>query len=304
MSNKFYTVMVMSGKSSKFRKFTVPKVAMKVCGGIGCILTILLSVFAYNYYVMWERLSSVGDISPTKKIVITKVDDSSLNRFNHTLSTIRRDLQNLEKNSSKFRVMMGLQQSVSAQHVSGVGGTDDPFKRAKFLSGDTLMEEILKDVKTMKFSISKQKGGMSELLEVMEEKRDLLASTPSLWPTKGWVTSGFGVRTSPFTGKREFHRGLDISAPRGSIVEAPADGIVTFSGMKGSLGNAVEINHGFGIYTCYGHNSKLLVHEGQRVVRGQPISRVGSTGRSTGPHLHYEIRIAGVRVNPRNYILN
>jgi len=92
--------------------------------------------------------------------------------------------------------------------------------------------------------------------------------------------------------------------PKGSIVRAPADGVVTFSGMKGSLGKAVEINHGFGISTVYGHNSKLLVREGQRVVRGEPLSRVGSTGRSTGPHLHYEIRIAGVRVNPRKYMLD
>jgi murein DD-endopeptidase MepM/ murein hydrolase activator NlpD len=132
----------------------------------------------------------------------------------------------------------------------------------------------------------------------------MLASTPSIWPVRGWVTSGFGKRLSPFTGRKNLHTGIDIATRHGTVVVAPADGVVTRVTTKYDMGKLVEIDHGYGILTRYGHNSEILVRPGQRVRRGQPIARVGNTGRSTGPHLHYEVRLNGVPVNPMRYIVD
>ena len=140
------------------------------------------------------------------------------------------------------------------------------------------------------------------LLEGLEGKHDQLASTPSIWPTDGWVTSRYGSRTSPFTGKKQFHGGIDIAAAFGTQVIAPARGKVTFAGKKGPLGNTVVIDHGYGLRTTYAHNAKLYVKRGEQVERGTPIATVGSTGRSTGPHLHYAINVSGRSVDPANYI--
>jgi len=304
MADKFYTIMVMGGASSKIKKFSVRKDFIKWLGISGAFFFMFGAFFIYNYSVMLERLNNVKPVASEAKVVITKVDDFRLRRLTHSLDLIKRNLQDMQKVSTKFRVMVGLQQDLDKHQLSGIGGNENPFRKASVFRGNKLLDEMLKDIENMKIGTFKQKSKMSELLDVMEDRRDVLASTPSIWPTRGWIASSFGMRSSPFTKKREFHRGVDISVAKGTIVRAPADGIVTFSGMKGSLGKAVEVNHGFGISTVYGHNSKLLVREGQRVTRGEPISRVGSTGRSTGPHLHYEIRVAGVRVNPRKYMLD
>jgi murein DD-endopeptidase MepM/ murein hydrolase activator NlpD len=131
-----------------------------------------------------------------------------------------------------------------------------------------------------------------------------VSSTPSIWPTKGWLSSGFGYRISPFTGLREFHKGLDISNREGTKVIATADGVVTFAGKNGLFGDMIKIDHGHGIMTRYGHLEKMLIKRGDVVKRGDVIGLMGNTGRSTGPHLHYEVFLNGLPVNPKKYILN
>jgi len=147
-----------------------------------------------------------------------------------------------------------------------------------------------------------RKLSLLDLLEGLEGQSQRLASTPAIWPTNGYVTSGYGNRISPFTGRGQFHSGLDIAADFGTTVVAPARGRVVFSGMKGPLGRMVELDHGYGLRTHYGHLSTALVKQGQTVERGVPIGSVGSTGRSTGPHLHYGVEVNGRTVDPTNYI--
>lgn len=149
-----------------------------------------------------------------------------------------------------------------------------------------------------------QATSLAELVERLEGKSRRLASTPSIWPTRGWVTSGYGYRTSPFTGNRQFHGGIDVASKPGTPVISPAQGVVVFAGRKGPLGRTVILDHGYGIRTTYGHNAKLFVKKGERVERGDPIAAVGSSGRSTGPHLHYAVQVDGRLVNPMNYILD
>jgi murein DD-endopeptidase MepM/ murein hydrolase activator NlpD len=145
---------------------------------------------------------------------------------------------------------------------------------------------------------------LEKLVEALEGKRDRLESTPSIWPAKGWLTSRFGMRISPFTGRPQFHAGLDIAAAPGTEIVAPARGTVTFAGKRGPLGNSLTIDHGHGVHTVYGHTQKILVKRGQKVERGQVIATLGNSGRSTGPHLHYVVEIAGKTKNPLDYIFD
>jgi murein DD-endopeptidase MepM/ murein hydrolase activator NlpD len=156
----------------------------------------------------------------------------------------------------------------------------------------------------LEVALKKQEAGLVELYELMQERNAILSSTPSIWPTRGWITSGFGYRIYPFTGETKFHEGIDISTRVGTDVVATADGIVAETGYDITYGNNIIIDHGFGYVTRYGHLSRINVKTGEMVKRGQKIGEVGNTGFSTGPHLHYEIKINGVPVNPEHYILN
>ncbi len=126
----------------------------------------------------------------------------------------------------------------------------------------------------------------------------VMSATPSLLPIAGWITSAFGYRRHPYDGVLRLHAGVDIAAEPGTPIRAPATGTVYYSGFREGYGKAIVIDHGYGIRTLFAHNSKLFVHTGVRVRRGEIIAEVGSTGHSTGPHLHYEIRKNGVPVNP------
>ena len=153
----------------------------------------------------------------------------------------------------------------------------------------------------------------SEATRVLENVQDLsiflsrreaiLASTPSRRPTRGYKTSGFGMRTDPFTGLPQRHAGVDYSAPIGNPVIATADGRVTYAGKRGAYGKFVELDHGNGIATSFAHLSEIHVKVGQKVKRGHVIAAVGNSGRSTGPHVHYEVRIKGIAVDPERFLL-
>jgi murein DD-endopeptidase MepM/ murein hydrolase activator NlpD len=166
------------------------------------------------------------------------------------------------------------------------------------------MREMHEQTRELNLASVSQEKVFESIIKDLKRQRNLLSSTPSIWPTKGWLASGFGYRISPFTGLREFHKGLDISSREGTRVIAPADGIVTFTGKNGLYGNMIKIDHGHGIVTRYGHLEKILKKRGEAVKRGDVIGLMGNTGRSTGPHLHYEVFLNGLPVNPKKYILN
>lgn len=151
---------------------------------------------------------------------------------------------------------------------------------------------------------SVREQGVLELWETLSERQSLMAATPSIKPVKGWFTSKFGYRISPFTGRPLMHAGIDIAASPGSPIYAPADGIVSFAGYDPGYGKLVSIDHGYGVVTRFGHTSQIFVEVGQKIRRHEHIAAVGNTGRSTGPHLHYEVRVNNVPVDPSNYVLD
>lgn len=140
--------------------------------------------------------------------------------------------------------------------------------------------------------------------EVLSDRQSLLASTPNIKPARGPIGSRFGYRIDPINGRQKMHAGVDMSVPPGTPVRAPADGVVSFAGWDEMYGKLVSIDHGYGVLTRFAHNSQIYVQVGQKVSKYDVISASGSTGRSTGPHLHYEVRVNGVPVNPMNYILD
>ncbi|WP_341921324.1 M23 family metallopeptidase, partial [Hydrocarboniphaga effusa] len=180
-----------------------------------------------------------------------------------------------------------------------IGGPEMPDTVATDFSGDPVLSSIA--------AIERKLGDRERQMHVLEDL--LLASRlqkqvrPSGWPIEnGYISSVFGVRTDPFTGRMSRHDGIDFAGPSGSSVVAVATGIVTVAGPKIGYGNLVEINHGNGYVTRYGHNDRITVKVGDRVMKGQQIAAVGSTGRSTGPHVHFEVSLNGRPVNPARYI--
>ncbi len=145
---------------------------------------------------------------------------------------------------------------------------------------------------------------MQDILARLTKNSLLLRSVPSFKPVDGWLSSGFGYRTSPFTGVRKFHRGIDVAARAGTPIYAPANGVVVYSGTKQGYGKYVAIAHGNGLVTKYGHNAANYVKVGHSIKRGEKIATVGSTGNSTGPHLHYEVWQDGKAVNPQKYLVD
>lgn len=190
-------------------------------------------------------------------------------------------------------------------------GIDDSYDLAKSWTELTKRSFALADTyATFDYQYEKVKDLFSQieidihdLDQYLLDKESFLKSTPTIIPSNGWITSYFGRRFSPYSGKLKMHEGIDLGANYGSPIIAPADGIITFAGIKPGFGKYIQIDHGYGIETLFAHSSKLHVSNGQKIKRGTLIASIGSTGDSTGPHLHYEVRVNGIAVDPLYFVL-
>jgi murein DD-endopeptidase MepM/ murein hydrolase activator NlpD len=223
------------------------------------------------------------------------------------IDRITRRMTELREFDKKLRTMVNLEKSDDSQQLLGVGGSntalsspDSSIEKAH----EKLVRLMYRSLDNLDKEISLETHEKSELLDYLESQKSMLLCTPSIWPTRGWISSGFGYRISPFTNEKEFHRGLDICNRMGAPIIAPSDGVVASVGWDFGYGKTLVIKHGYGLKTKYAHLSKILVRKGEVVKRGQEIGMVGNSGRSTGPHLHYEVHLNGVPVNPLQYILN
>jgi len=293
--------MVVPKDSSKMRRFQVSNNLLRYIG-IGAAVCGVAVIFLAVQYLQFRQ--KVKDLEPIREeFNYQKVEFQGLVKG---LDTLKKDLDNLRKFTRKFRQIAGLPQYENKmQQLTGLGGqADGGFLSFSRDQEKEFIKKLTTDMQKLRMELKHQQENLLEISEVVEDKKSLLACTPSIWPIRGWVTSGYGFRNSPFTGKREMHYGLDVATRFGVPIRASADGIVTFSAYKNNLGKAVIIEHGYGYSTVYGHNSEIFVQVGDKVKRHQVISSVGNTGRSTGPHLHYEVRLNGASVNPFSYIIN
>lgn len=230
-----------------------------------------------------------------------EVLEKKLSDMEFVISELKLEMNQLMAHEKKIRLVFGLPEVDDAVREVGVGGPNPfPYSTGSNMELGQAVADVDKLLRQTRF----ERESLTEIHTQLLEKRDLLEHTPSLLPTKGYLSRGFGVKTDPFTGLRQPHWGIDLAADVGTPVYASADGTIFFTGWHHGLGKLIIINHGYGYRTHYGHLHKIKVKKGQKVERGEVIGVVGNTGYSTGPHLHYEVHSESKAVNPQDYILS
>jgi len=219
------------------------------------------------------------------------------------LKDVEERMIKLQLTENEIKALAGIEKK--NKRTLALGGPETYYlKRLRGLEENTqqLILGTKRDLYRLREVLTRQEKSLHILEEFFKSREALLLHTPLGYPVRGWITSPYGYRRNPFTGAREFHEGVDIAAPIGTPIRAPANGVVTFAGRHGGYGKLIVIKHGYGFSTLYGHCGKVLVKPGERVKKGEIIAYVGSTGRSTAPHLHYEVRLRGVPINPYRYL--
>ncbi len=272
--------------------------------------------FAGSIYVVYDYIQTKQKVTLLQELenrVLMQTDkllcqQQQIQNFLKEINKLKLKLIDLSAFEKKLRIISNIDNNSDNQqsflNVGGPVSTDIDAANSLNLSFNSIMSEMQDQIKCLNSASEKQSQAFNVLYKHCEEQRSLLASTPSISPVlnKGWISSRFGYRKSPFTNKREFHNGLDICAGKGEPIVATADGVIKFAGRKRLMGKTVIINHGHGMTTLYGHADTLLVKKGDAVKRGDIIAKIGTTGRTTGPHVHYTVLLNGISVNPVKYI--
>jgi len=289
LSAKKFTILIIPEGSHRVRRIGVRRGLLQAAGAVALVLLVTVSLLLTDYF-----RTSLDRNELHRLKAQNRNQQKEMRRLATSLDDLRKELVVLAQNDAKVRVMAQLSKPRSDVPV-GVGGPAETDAAADYTALQQQIDELRQ-------SIDLRRESQEEVQGFLNDQRSLLAAKPKGWPTKGWMTSTFGMRNSPFTGKRKMHEGLDIAARTGTPVQAAADGIVSQAETVEGYGKLVVIDHGYGYKTYYAHNSKIFVKVGQRIKRGERIAAVGNTGSSTGSHLHYEVRLNGVPINPRKYL--
>jgi murein DD-endopeptidase MepM/ murein hydrolase activator NlpD len=295
-----FTIWVFRGGRDKPLKIKLPGRTAKI------LLAVLLVIIVSFPFITMSYISKTTQLAQIKHE--RAAQSNQIASLNEQVGEFQEQIQRLKEFDVKLRIIANLENAAETDSFLGVGGIS-PSTREPWEETET--EAEAKDLQRMKADLDRlcteaefREKSFQELYSFLEGKKRELACTPAIWPARGWLTSRFGYRIDPFTGLRQLHEGIDIANKLGSPIIAPADGVVARVYNNFGFGLMVEVNHGYGIVTRYGHLSKSYVKVGQRVKRGERIAAIGKTGRATGPHLHYEVRLNNVPLNPQNYILN
>lgn len=290
MSHKRYsTIVIIPHSGGRVRKLHLSPVLLKTLAALGifAFLLSLLAVLGSGNFIRQRALYSK-----------LQKENKELKRNNERLQQaiveVRSRLEQFEQRTKQLALAAGISEAFVAPVSASKSavGSGGPLDR---LTGDP--EQLL----SREQALERQLGAVEKRLA---EQEIFLSHTPTIAPVIGVITDGYGPRIDPVSRQAAFHEGLDIAAAFGTPVKAPANGLVVFAGREAGYGKMIKINHGYGFVTIYGHLDRIMVKEGQRVKRGDVIGRVGLTGRTTGPHLHYEVWKDGERQNPLHYILD
>jgi murein DD-endopeptidase MepM/ murein hydrolase activator NlpD len=295
MGKSVYTFIVVPNASSRLHKLKLPARALHLLAAIGILSFFVLVGLGFSYAKMAFKAADYDKLQAENT-------DLKVQKKNLEVITLKlgEKLSNLQSVSERIQSL--IESDNLTKHGStnspGIGGSKVDYPTSELLRSANLKDGIalLKD----KTAEMEDKFSTQEQLLVLRAKREL--ARPSIWPVRGPITSHYGNRADPFSGEDELHLGLDISAIYNSQIHAPAEGVVIYADRKAAYGNLVVIDHGNGLTTRYGHLSRMLARVGQRVKRGEVIGLVGTTGRSTAPHLHYEVRRNDRPENPKNYL--
>ncbi len=290
MERKFYTLLICPGAHGKLHRVQLPFYVVHLVLAFSAFGLMTVVALANSYARMLLKVSNYN----------------SLRTEREALKSQYRTLENaVSQTNAKLDALESLAAEVALTY--GFGPTRQPRFPQTVLALAAFSKSPLESsfrASVYAFSLMKN-GGLNTIVDPLALGLDLRTdrtTVPSLWPVRGLVTAGFGQRMDPFSGEGAFHAGLDIAAPFGSRVESAADGIVFYAGPEQGYGNEILIDHGYGIKTKYGHLSQIQVMIGQAVKRGQVIGAVGMTGKTTGPHLHYEVLVHETPVNPTRYL--
>ena len=302
MDKEHYNILIFGHKTSKTRHLQIRKKTVKILFYLSGFALLSTTFFFCDYIQVKKKAFELGRLRQE-----TQNQRFQIQFFSARIEDLEKQLSKLKEFDKKIRIIANLEKGQETTPSMGMGGPSpsdirDKLKREKDNAG--LVQQMKSDVERIQSEAMSREDSLSELEKLLQVKKDMLTHTPSIWPVQGWVTSGFGFRTNPFTGLTQMHEGLDISNRVGTPIIAPANGIVSDVGNDIAVGKVVVIFHGFGMTSRYGHLHKVFVKVGQRVKRGDKIAEVGMTGKTTGPHLHYEVKINGISVNPMRYILN
>jgi murein DD-endopeptidase MepM/ murein hydrolase activator NlpD len=306
---KKISLIMLSNSGTTVKQLSVPVVVLIALLFVSTLGTILIGNSLHNYYTLWQSMAGNQQMARTMEAQQEEIGQQRLQiqAFAHEINALKYHLIKLDQFEEKIRVLANLESGQGDNHIFGIGGPapEDLNPQLELTQRHhTLIREMHQQVDDLETASQRQEGSFNNLLLKLEGQRNLLASTPAIRPSSGWMTSRFGNRVSPFTGKPEFHKGVDIANRHGTAVLATADGIVSFVGKKGAMGKVVVIDHGHGMISRYAHLNTSLKKRGDKVKRGDVIAQMGNSGRTTGPHLHYEVHLNGVPVNPAKYILN
>jgi len=277
-------VLVALKRRNRFLNLSVPAYAIYL--GIAGVVALLVCGSLLGSFAV-SRLTDNGRVGRLSR------ENTNLKAqvaaYAAAMDTFRQFMARTEQLDNKLRASISLPLIPGDIRLMGIGGTEPP-------SPEPRVDAMLRRVRF-------EQQSLADIAAAVKEQESRLKNMPSIWPVQGWVASGYGYRRDPFTGSRVMHPGLDIVAPTGTPVEATAAGRVVYAGWKSEWGRCVEIDHGGGIKTFYAHCRTLKVSSGENVFRGDVIATVGSSGRSTGTHLHYGVLKGGNWVNPDNYVL-
>ena len=290
MDKRYSTIIFVPHARAKFRKL---KVSHRLLFSLVSIVTSSLCLSTFFSVQYFTSLSQTHELSKLRRE--NRELQTANEQFSKSVESLRTQLGTVEDRTRKLAIIAGIS-TLDETSAGGVGGTRQ--------TSQELANPYRDDVDKMSFRSRRLDRDLSVLEEKFVAQSQLLSSTPSTAPVRGLLTDGFGGRSDPFTGEPGQHGGIDISSAVGQPVRAPADGIIVKAEWENGYGNVVYVSHGYGYSTRYGHLSGFASRPGQRIKRGDVIGYVGSTGRSTGPHLHYEVRLNNHAVNPLEYILN
>ena len=316
------TIVIFRGAKSTPLRFSFSGMTMKRLKILGLALLLAQGLFLAHYVIQSAQVWELGVLREEA----ATLRDQTLS-FSVSLEDLKRRMLAMKEINQRLRIMLGIDDHRPVDMMSGKGGSEmpmdggtpilegvptvalpvgvqDPPPSETAANDRPLTEKVQQDIAWLQRHSEAEERILEELIEAAKDKSARWAATPSIWPVRGWVTSGFGARVSPFTGQLAMHDGLDIGAAPSTPVRCSANGYVRSAGFDAKMGNMVLIDHGYGVETEYGHLSKILVRQGQKVKRGDVVALVGSTGLSTGPHLHYMVKVKGQTVNPHNYILD
>ncbi len=283
----FYTILILPHARSRFRKLHLSR------GFLLCILALVgLTTVAglASPHLLFRIQSQAARIESLAR------ENDELQRqkayFENAMAELSGRLEGFESQATELAGALGIPGIPSSRPAAG--GPGPQTGRSRWFLDD--------EFESLNGRASNLETSFEQIGRAFEERLRLLSSTPSIMPAAGWFSDAYGWRQDPFTNKPQFHRGVDIVADMGADVVATADGVISRSVRASDYGKMVDVSHGYGFVTRYAHMDEILVRPGQRVHRGEVIGRVGSTGRSTGPHVHYEVFRDGRRVNPWKYL--